>query len=268
MREGWALVLTLGERGVREGSSRSSRSITTTASESRSYLCTIYASAARPAYTEPMYETLPTDIRSRHPFHMYDEIRLQPEAIARSLATVDRDGHEFTEAVRGARRVFLTGCGTSFHVALLGAYFLQAFSEGSIDARAVEAFELVGYGPPTGIGDVVIAVSHSGTSAMTIRALERASASGARTLLVTGFPDSPASRPARMVLPTGYNEERSWAHTISYTAALASLTAVANLLATERQRVDLAPVPDVVADVLGLEAVAHRLAASAVSAEP
>ena len=112
--------------------------------------------------------------------------------------------------------------------------------------------------------DVVIALSHSGQTNTTERAVTE---TPARTIAVTGFPDSPVARAADLVLPTGYSDERSWAHTISYTAALASLAALANDMATPAQRLDLAPLPDLVADVLNLEEVAHRIAAAALTVE-
>jgi len=69
-----------------------------------------------------------------------------------------------------------------------------------------------------------------------------------------------------MILPTGYAEERSWAHTASYTAALTSLVAVANILAEPDERLDLTPLPDAVRATLEVEEIAHRLAAGMVDA--
>jgi glucosamine--fructose-6-phosphate aminotransferase (isomerizing) len=163
--------------------------------------------------------------------------------------------------------VFLTGCGTSFHAAQGGSWFLQTFSRGTIDARAVEAYELATYFPSLRPDDVVVGVSHSGTTTMTVRALERAEQNGAETVVITGFPDRASGTAARHVLPTGYNAERSWAHTASYTAALTTLAALANTLADAEERLDLSPLPEVMRDALQLEEMAHRVAANAVLLE-
>ncbi|HZS94374.1 MAG TPA: SIS domain-containing protein [Chloroflexota bacterium] len=211
-----------------------------------------------------MYSELPEDIRDRHPYHMYDEIKAQPQAIARSLSLWQENREAIRDAVVRARRVWVTGCGTSFHAALAGAWFIRAFSESASDARAVEAYELATY--PTGVtkDDVVIALSHSGQTNTTERAVTE---SPATTIAVTGFPESPVAKAANLVLPTGYPDERSWAHTISYTAALGSLAALANDMATPAQRLDLAALPDLVTDVLNLEEIAHRIAAAALTVE-
>jgi len=131
----------------------------------------------------------------------------------------------------------------------------------------VQSFEMVAYLPGLRPDDVVIAVSHSGTSHMTIRALERARRSGVETVLITGFPESEAARVAQHVLVTGFDEEHSWAHTASYTAALTSLAALANNLAAPEEQLDLSPLPAVVTEVLELEEMTHRLAANLVVAE-
>jgi len=214
-----------------------------------------------------MYDELPADIRPGHPFHMYDEIHLQPQAVSESLRLAIRHGSPIVAALERARRVIVTGCGTSFHAALGAAWLLRSFTRGRVDARAIEAFELVQYGADMRPDDVLIAISHSGTSTMPIRAMQRAREVGAETVLITGLPESEARNVAHYVLPTGYPGEKSWAHTISYTAALASAAAIANVLADSSEKLDLSPLTDVVADALRSEDTAHRMAASVLLSE-
>jgi glucosamine--fructose-6-phosphate aminotransferase (isomerizing) len=211
--------------------------------------------------------TSPDVVRDEHPYFMYDEIKGQPQSIEQSLRRVQEFGAEPSRLLAGARRVFLIGSGTSLHAAEVGAWFFRAFSRGKIEAQAVQSFEMVAYLPGLRPDDVVIAVSHSGTSHMTIRALERARRSAVETILITGFPESEAARAAQHVLVTGFDEEHSWAHTASYTAALTSLAALANNLAAPEEQLDLSPLPAVVTEVLELEEMTHRLAANLVVAE-
>lgn len=213
-----------------------------------------------------MYSELPADIRDRHPYHMYEEIKAQPAAVARSLALAERGGSAICDVVAMARRVFVTGCGTSFHAAQVGASMLQAWSAGAIDARAIQAYELVTYFSGLSDHDAVLALSHSGATTMSIRALEQANEQGAATVAITGFPESKIAAAAGLVLQTGYGDERSWAHTISYTAALASLAGLANQLAEPSRRLDLAALPDVMAETLQLEEICHRLAGGVITA--
>lgn len=214
-----------------------------------------------------MYSDLPTDRREKHPYHMYDEIKAQPGAVARSLQLVAREGAPAVAEIGRARRVYVTGCGTSYHAARAGAWMVRSFTRGRVDARAVEAYEFSTYLPGLRSDDLLIAISHSGGTYMTGNALQRARQSGMATVAVTGFPESQLATSARYVLPTGYPEERSWAHTASYTAALATLAAVANDLAEPEERLDLSPLPNLLADVLTLEEMAHRLAASTITVE-
>src|SRR5258708_24901271 len=104
-----------------------------------------------------------------------------------------------------ARRVYLTGCGTAFHAALVGRAFLRDFSDGRIDARAVQAYELAHYERPGfGPDDALVVLSHSGKPSATNEALGRARAAGAFCLTITGDRESPAAHAAQAVLDTGY----------------------------------------------------------------
>jgi glutamine---fructose-6-phosphate transaminase (isomerizing) len=198
---------------------------------------------------------------------MYEEIKAQAEAVERSLYLVREQEGQVASVIARGHRVFLTGCGTSFHAARSGAYFLRSFSRGKIDARSVQAFELTNYRPGIRPDDVVIGVSHSATTLMTLSALKAARDVGAETILVTGFPDRAKSGEANHVVATGYEDEKSWAHTISYTAALATFAALANELAVPEERLDLKVLPPAVADALNLEEMGHRLAGSTILAE-
>jgi glucosamine--fructose-6-phosphate aminotransferase (isomerizing) len=218
------------------------------------------------AEVSSMYAELPDDIRARHPYHMYDEIKAQPEAVARSLSLLDEVVERAVRPISAARRIYLTGCGTSWHAAQVGGWMLRAFSRGALDVHAVQAYELATYAPELSKQDVVVGITHSGVTAMTLRALERAGNVGAARVAITGFPDSRVREHADALLPTGYNDERSWAHTVSYTAALATMAGLANRLAVPAERLDLSPLADVMRAALELEEMAHRLAGSAVLA--
>lgn len=209
-----------------------------------------------------MYSELPSDIRDGHPYHMYDEIKAQPEAVGRSLQLIDAHGAPLVRALTGARRVFIAGCGTSYFGAQIGAWMLRSFSGAAITAQAIQSFELVTYPPALGAGDLVIGVTHSGTTTMTLRVLDLAVARGAATAVVTGFPERFADRGDTIVLETGYNDERSWAHTASATAAVAAFASLASRAGTPDQRLDLSPLPELMAEVLQLEEGAQRLAAT------
>lgn len=169
--------------------------------------------------------------RSDHPFWMYEELRAAPAALDRLLAPDEAESRTragVAARVASAARVFLTGCGTAYHAALVGAAFLRDLTDGRVDARAIEAFELAHYERPgPGAGDVLIALSHSGKPAATNAALAKAREAGAHCVAVTGNRESPAGQSAQDVLDLGYGEVKSFAYTISYSLMIASLADLA-----------------------------------------
>jgi glutamine---fructose-6-phosphate transaminase (isomerizing) len=100
-----------------------------------------------------------------------------------------------------------TGCGTSFHAAQTAGW-------------AVQALEAV-LSPPS--ADIMVCVSHEGETALTMEA-ERAF--GGDVWLVTGKADSPLAELVDEVIVCTPMIERSWCHTASYTAAVATLQAL------------------------------------------
>jgi glucosamine--fructose-6-phosphate aminotransferase (isomerizing) len=103
--------------------------------------------------------------------------------------------------------VLHTGCGTSFHAAQTGG-------------RAMQALEAV-LAPPD--ADVLVCISHEGESALT---LEAAQAFAGEVWLLTGKESSPLAEIADEVIVCTPEVERSWCHTASYTAAVATLASL------------------------------------------
>ena len=172
-----------------------------------------------------------TEMRERHPYHMYDAILAQPEAFARAVGRNEAPVEGFASEAAGGGRLFLAGLGTSHHAAQVGEHLMRVYG-GGVDARAVGSFDLALYGPELGPEDVVVAVSHRGSKRYTALALERAREAGCRTALVTGEGGSGRGR-ADAVFET-VAQERSSAHTVSYTSAVAVLALLAGRIGRHR----------------------------------
>ena len=123
-------------------------------------------------------------------------IRSQPEFLARVAAASLPPG-----------RVAYTGCGTSFHAAQTGGWAVQAL-EASLE-------------PPD--ADVLVAVTHEGTTHMTLEAVR---AFPGRTVCVTAAPESETAVAADEVVELPGPIEESWCHTRAYTTAVATLAAL------------------------------------------
>lgn len=161
---------------------------------------------------------------------MYDAIRQQPERIADVLATERTRIERAADAAAARKRLVFAGIGTSYHAAQLGEQFLRHLTGGSAQALVEQSFELVHYPVALTPDDAVIAVSHRGGKSYSVQALEAARRAGALTIAVTG---RSASAAADFAIPT-CEQETSFAHTKSYTTALAALAAFAIRVA-ERQ---------------------------------
>src|SRR5437763_15089142 len=105
-------------------------------------------------------------------------------------------------------KALFTGCGTSFHAAQTGG-------------DAVQALDLVL--APERDADVLVLVSHEGTTRLTI---EGAQAWTGPKWLVTGAPESPLADICDEVVLCTPELERSWCHTASYVCAVAAIAAL------------------------------------------
>src|SRR5687768_16306140 len=172
-----------------------------------------------------------TDTRNAHPYHMYEAILAQPEAFARVIERNREAVEEFASRMASCGRIFLAGIGTSHHASIVGEHLMRAYGGGP-DVRAVHSFDLALYGPDLRQEDCVVAVSHRGAKRYTALALEQGRDKGCPTALITGEAGSGEGR-ADAVFRT-VAQERSPAHTVSYTTAVAVLALLAGRVGYHR----------------------------------
>src|SRR5579875_1303295 len=177
---------------------------------------------------------------------LYAAIHAQPDEMRRLLAE-GRDGAARAAALLRGRSVRLVGIGTSFHAACVGAWLL---TEAGIEARAAHSFDVALYGRDLDPNAAYILISHRGTKTYSRQAGERIAALGAPCVAITAQ-GAPAP-PVTLHLETVPNE-RSSAHTVSYTGALTLLALIAAELGAERVRAALPALPDIIAAVLARE---------------
>jgi glutamine---fructose-6-phosphate transaminase (isomerizing) len=121
-------------------------------------------------------------------------------------------------------RLLFTGCGTSFHAAQTGG-------------EAVQALDLATQ--PRRDADLIVALSHEGTTWITLEAVR---AWQGPTWLITGAPEGPLASESDHVVVVTPEIEQSWCHTASYTSAVAALAAL--------RAEDILWLPDAVAEAL------------------
>lgn len=194
----------------------------------------------------------PPPPRAGHPYYMHDAIYAQPGA----LRLVTRGNGEALDgaAARLASmdRVALAGVGTSWHAAQVGALLLAQVGRLGHRARAFHSFDLVNYWPDLDARSGTIVLSHRGSKRCSREALEKAKKTGGVGIAVTGKAHDNLAM-ADYTLRT-VDQERSAAHTIGYTCALALLaTLAARIGAAADVEHALEAIPDDLALLLGQE---------------
>ena len=166
----------------------------------------------------------------------------QQAGVLDRIAGLDLAGPAAT--LTAARRVIVTGTGTSQHAAELGTMLLE---QAGLDARWFPAATWARWSPGPQPGDALIVITHTGETAYAIRARAAALAAGIPVLSITGthvdWPEAMHTVP----------KEEAETYTVSYTAALAVLARLANQAGAadgspELLRLAAAQVSDVVAD--------------------
>ncbi len=205
--------------------------------------------------------------RTAHPYHMHDSILAQPNRVERTLGREREVIDGAAAAAAAKKRILFAGIGTSSHAAMIAEQMLRRLTAGRAQARAETSFQFVHYPLALGPEDAVVLASHRGYKNYSVQALERARAAGALTIAVTGERGSEKILAADFVIRT-CEQEDSFAHTKSYTTALAVLARFAIGVA-ERQglahdaagaRAALDEVPRRMREALRTEAAAREAA--------
>jgi glucosamine--fructose-6-phosphate aminotransferase (isomerizing) len=185
---------------------------------------------------------------------MLEEIRQQPEALARTLASALRPVERLKRLLesRRPRLVVLVARGTSDNAALFGRYLLE-IATGIPVSLAAPSIATV-YEARIDYRDaLVVAISQSGESTDTNLVLERARAAGAMTLGITNESNSTLARIAEHVLLVRAGRERAVAATKTYTGQLLLMYLLAYALGGRIKIAELERIPEAVEQTLALE---------------
>jgi glucosamine--fructose-6-phosphate aminotransferase (isomerizing) len=126
-----------------------------------------------------------------HAHFMQKEIHEQPESIrsamrgrlSRDDATAVFGGLNLTpRQLQQVNRIVLTGCGTSWHAALVGEYLIEEFARLPVEVEY--ASELRYRNPPIDDGTLLFAITQSGETADTLAALREMKRKGHPTLAI------------------------------------------------------------------------------------
>jgi glucosamine--fructose-6-phosphate aminotransferase (isomerizing) len=174
---------------------------------------------------------------------MLKEIHEQPRAMRDTLrGRFSLEGGELlleelgpaVEGLRQATRIVLLACGTSWHAALAGKYFIEELA--GIPTEVDYGSEFRYRTPPVGPGTVAVAISQSGETADTLAAFREARARGGLPIAICNVRGSMLTREAEGSLLTHAGPEIGVASTKAFTAQLVALALLALLLGRLRGR--------------------------------
>ena len=172
-----------------------------------------------------------------HFCYMEKEIFEQPNSIRESLR--GRLGGDFESIKLGGidldkeiNRVLLIGCGTAYHAALLGKYYMENIA--NIPASVEFAHEYKYKSNPTEEGTLVIAVSQSGETIDTLGAVQEALKKGLDTMAITNTVSSSVAREVTEGIYQRIGPEISVASTKAFTSQSVILLMLAIALGSKR----------------------------------
>ncbi len=166
--------------------------------------------------------------------YMLKEIYEQPDAIRNAMrgrlddqnATAIFGGLNLTpQQLRSVDRIILTGCGTSWHSALVGEYLLEEFAR--IPVEVEYASELRYRNPPIEPGTLVFGITQSGETADTLAALVETKRKGHRTLAINNVVGSSIAQAADGGVYLHAGPEIGVASTKAYTSQCCTLAMLA-----------------------------------------
>jgi glucosamine--fructose-6-phosphate aminotransferase (isomerizing) len=181
-----------------------------------------------PVVTEVEWEAAATEL-SGYPDFMTKEIHEQPAVLERIGTGWNGHVRQVAALLRDARDVFVVGCGTASHAALVAQYLLARIAGRRVTFATASEFSYLGdFVAP---GSLVVAFSQSGETIDVIDSVRAARARGARIAALVNVEGSALWRLADCAVPLGAGPERCVLATKSFTAKVAIVLLTAYELA-------------------------------------
>ena len=213
---------------------------------------------------ETVTESMDAVRKGGYAHFMEKEIHEQPQVGRELLHLLDAsaDVAPLVEQMRSARHLYLVGCGTSYHAAVLGSVYLAQLA-GRVAIPVLAPQFVAQYAPAVGHEDVGIFVSQSGETKDVLNALEAAERRGMTCFGLANVVGSALTRATRLCLPLGCGYEISVPATKTFTNQVIAFLYLAYRLAG-RDTGGLATVPDVMEETLAavaepIEAIAAEI---------
>ncbi|MGA2665792.1 MAG: glutamine--fructose-6-phosphate transaminase (isomerizing), partial [Nitrososphaerales archaeon] len=201
--------------------------------------------------------------KGEYAHHTLKEIFEQPATVKRAGAGSEREMEEALELVSKAKRVYVTGNGTSYHAALVAKHLFAKHA--GLNIEPILASEARFSPNRFGRGSVLIAFSQSGESADVLEAVAWAKERGAKIISIVNVMTSSLVRVSTVSLGLNCGPEIGVAATKSFTSQIALIQRMADGLCDGCIGLDLneasRQVSKVLADHQRVEGIAKTIAA-------
>jgi glucosamine--fructose-6-phosphate aminotransferase (isomerizing) len=165
--------------------------------------------------------------KGKYSHYTLKEIHEQRQTIVKSMQQDKKNLEKFCDIVSGAKNIYITGSGTSYHSALLAK---QIFSKSKIHVETILASEFQYSSDLLDENSVLLAISQSGETADVIQSVKSAKEMGAKVLSIVNVPTSSLARLSDSYLGVNCGPEIGVAATKSFTSQIALLYYVAEII--------------------------------------
>ena len=187
--------------------------------------------------------TLEMAEKQGYPYFMLKEIDEQPKSLRNALRLQRQYLDLLTAFLDRGKELFLVAAGTSYHACIAASYMFSKLAR--LTAFPAISSEFVAqYGSAVGIDSVVLAVSQSGETYDTLKAVDHARMRAATVLGVTNTIGSSLTRVSRAYLVQQSGPEIGVAATKTFTSQMMVLAQLALRLARVRGKVSQDEVDD------------------------
>jgi glucosamine--fructose-6-phosphate aminotransferase (isomerizing) len=161
---------------------------------------------------------------------MLKEIHEQPRAVRDTIAgrLLEEDGDIYLEGLQfsdrqlaSVKRIIIVACGTSWHAALLGKFYIEGYCRIPVEVDIASEFRY--RNPVINENCLLIVISQSGETADTLAALREARSRGAMNMAICNVVDSSIAREATGVIYTHAGPEIGVASTKAFVTQLTAL---------------------------------------------
>jgi glutamine---fructose-6-phosphate transaminase (isomerizing) len=165
--------------------------------------------------------------KGKYSHYTLKEIHEQRQTIVKSMQQDKKNLQKFCDILTGAKNIYITGSGTSYHSALLAK---QIFSKSKIHVETIVSSEFQYSSDLLDENSVLLAISQSGETADVIQSVKSAKEMSAKVLSIVNIPTSSLARLSDSYLELNCGPEIGVAATKSFTSQIALLYYVADII--------------------------------------